>query len=557
MRGRGRLVAATALGVVALGAGVASAVTGQLAYVSCVATTGANGCAVAGIPAFDEAGYVAVSPDGKSVYLAAPGDDAVSHFTRNRATGELAFRSCFSDTGAEGCSVPGDAALNSPREIAVSADNRSVYVAASQDSSITHFIRDPADGSLEYQGCFADTAASGCTVPADAALQGATGVAVAEDDNSVYVTSPGDDSISRFTRGENGSLSYEECFADTAAAGCTVPVNSALDGAFGVAVSPDNASVYVAANVSDSLMRFSRDPTDGDIEYQSCFADTGADGCTVPANAVLNEAFDVAVSPNSRSVYLIAEADDSLSTFTRDPSNGGLTYEGCFAHTSAAGCATPGDVVLDDVVGVTVSPDGESVYTTATIPDAVAHFSRGSSGDLSYQGCLADADAGGCAVPSDPALSGPISSPAASPDTRSLYVAAASDSALLHLRRELPPCAGQGATVIGTDASETLTGTDGPDVFDAGGGNDLIRGLEGNDLVCGGRGSDRVVGGPGNDTLLGQAGADRLKGGPGRDRLRGGAGRDRLIGGAGRDLLRGGPGRDLLRGGPGRDRQTQ
>ncbi|HEY7267015.1 MAG TPA: PQQ-dependent sugar dehydrogenase [Solirubrobacterales bacterium] len=107
-------------------------------------------------------------------------------------------------------------------------------------------------------------------------------------------------------------------------------------------------------------------------------------------------------------------------------------------------------------------------------------------------------------------------------------------------------CAGEAATLSGTEGADRLTGTAGRDVIAGLGGNDTIRGLAGNDVICGGEGRDTLNGGRGRDRLYGEGGRDRLKGGPGRDVLKGGSGRDRLRGGPGRDRLRGGKGRDKL-----------
>ena len=108
-----------------------------------------------------------------------------------------------------------------------------------------------------------------------------------------------------------------------------------------------------------------------------------------------------------------------------------------------------------------------------------------------------------------------------------------------------PECRGLEATIVGTDAGETITGTDEVDVIVAGAGDDRVRSLTGNDVVCGGAGRDRISGGSGFDKLQGEAGNDRLNGGTGRDKLFGQAGKDRLKGAGGRDTCRGGGSSDV------------
>lgn len=115
-------------------------------------------------------------------------------------------------------------------------------------------------------------------------------------------------------------------------------------------------------------------------------------------------------------------------------------------------------------------------------------------------------------------------------------------------------CQGIKATIVGTEAGDTLKGTAGRDIIAGLGGNDIIDGGGGKDLICGGAGPDTLRGGAGNDKLFGAAGNDILNGGDGSDDLDGGAGNDTLKGGGGADDLFGGPGNDQLFGGPGTDR---
>ncbi|WP_183094631.1 proprotein convertase P-domain-containing protein [Nocardioides stalactiti] len=73
-----------------------------------------------------------------------------------------------------------------------------------------------------------------------------------------------------------------------------------------------------------------------------------------------------------------------------------------------------------------------------------------------------------------------------------------------------PPCDGKPATIVGSEAGETITGTAGDDVIVARGGNDVINA---------GAGDDRICAGPGDDTTRDQLGADRVFGESGDDTL--------------------------------------
>jgi Tol biopolymer transport system component len=102
-------------------------------------------------------------------------------------------------------------------------------------------------------------------------------------------------------------------------------------------------------------------------------------------------------------------------------------------------------------------------------------------------------------------------------------------------------CHGRVATIVGTDASESLLGGPGIDIIAAIGGADVISGVDGDDVICG----------DAKDTLNGGNGKDLLDGGPGKDKLNGGPGKDKLIGGKGNDKLNGSTGKDTCIGGKG------
>jgi Ca2+-binding RTX toxin-like protein len=110
-------------------------------------------------------------------------------------------------------------------------------------------------------------------------------------------------------------------------------------------------------------------------------------------------------------------------------------------------------------------------------------------------------------------------------------------------------CAGEVATIVGTNGDDTLVGTTGRDVIQALDGDDAVLGLGGNDVICGGEDDDELSGGSGRDRLFGDLDDDSLSGGGGRDELDGGNGADDLAGGRGDDTIAGGRGQDELVGG--------
>jgi CSLREA domain-containing protein len=92
---------------------------------------------------------VLVSPDGKNVYVAGQASDTVLTFTRNPETGRLKYLAHATDE------VGGATALNGATELAISPDGRFVYVAGQSDDAVQIFARNPADGYLTPAGSLA------------------------------------------------------------------------------------------------------------------------------------------------------------------------------------------------------------------------------------------------------------------------------------------------------------------------------------------------------------------------------------------------------------------
>lgn len=110
-----------------------------------------------------------------------------------------------------------------------------------------------------------------------------------------------------------------------------------------------------------------------------------------------------------------------------------------------------------------------------------------------------------------------------------------------------------GASIVGTEAAETLLGTPGRDTIEARGGDDTVLGRESNDAIDGGAGDDTIYAGAGRDVVHGGAGNDIIFGGDGHDTLFGGDGNDSIFGGDGNDVVFGENGDDIVDPGTGAD----
>jgi DNA-binding beta-propeller fold protein YncE len=137
-----------------------------------------------------------------------------------------------------------------------------------------------------------------------------------------------------------------------------------LDTAAGLALSPDNAHLYVASTLDNAVAVFQRNRTTGELDWVEAEFDGvgGVDG--------LFEAHGVAVSPDGSHVYVAGAGENAVAVFDRDRATGELDFAGAVFD------GVGGVSGLDGVIGLAFSPDGSHLYTTAFADDAVAVFDR-------------------------------------------------------------------------------------------------------------------------------------------------------------------------------------
>jgi DNA-binding beta-propeller fold protein YncE len=281
---------------------------------------------------------IAVSPDGKSAYVANSFDGA----------GDNDGTISQYDIAADGSLTPKDPATvpagDGPLWIAVSPDGAHAYVVNFADDNVSQYSIDGTTGEL--------TAKTPATVNAGDVPQG---IAVSPNGQYVYVantTSPTiAGTISQYNVGADGSLS----------AMSTATVAAGFDPQK-IVVSPDGDSAYATDSSLSQVLQYDISGTTGALSAKDPAAASTGPG-SFP--------FGITVSPNGTSVYNANAAVDTVAQFSADGTTGELSSK--TPATAPAG---------DNPIGIAVSPDGQSVYVTNAEDQDISQYDVGADGTL-------------------------------------------------------------------------------------------------------------------------------------------------------------------------------
>lgn len=187
-------------------------------------------------------------------------------------------------------------------------------------------------------------------------LDAAHGVMISPDGNYVYVTAGGnDDAVTVFSRdAQTGKLTFIESIRDNATGS-----GGRLNGASGIAMSPDGTSVYIASIDEDAISVFSRNPQNGKLTFVEAIVNS----------TDLDAVSGIAVSSDGSFVYAAAGGNsDAITVFSRNSSDGKLTLIESLKND------TNGITNFDGASRLVLSPDSNHVYVTATNSNAIAVF---------------------------------------------------------------------------------------------------------------------------------------------------------------------------------------
>jgi DNA-binding beta-propeller fold protein YncE len=220
-----------------------------------------------------------------------------------------------------------------------------------------------------------------------------------------------------------GTLSFLGCIGQVGIGECAAlppGFGDAVEEPKGLAVSPDGANVYAADDDASTIDVFSRNPVTGALTLTSCVGQHTGCATTTQAKAV-ERPFAVAVSPDGMNVYAVSVASNTVDEFSRNASNGELTYAGCIGQLTGCVPTTPADAI-DGPASIAISADGTSAYVASeNAGGAVDELQRNTSnGTLKFEGCIG---AGGCApTAGQPEALRLAFAVAISPDGKNVYV---------------------------------------------------------------------------------------------------------------------------------------
>jgi DNA-binding beta-propeller fold protein YncE len=417
--------------------------TGRLAQPrgedGCIHARGTNRCARGRAVKSPE--DIAISPDGRHVYVASYGSHAIASFSRDRRDGDLeqlsGRRGCVILRRSRTCSTA--RAIARPVSLAISPDGANVYVAATGSDALAVFARNRRTGALRQlpgaSGCLSQRPGGGCRV--GRALNEPTSVAVSPDGAHVYVAGRRFPSgVAVLARASDGTITQAAdpsgCVSLGGGSGCRIA--RGISAPEEVAVSPDSRFVLVAGMRSNAVATLQQGP-DGLSQAEGeagCIARVVAEGCA-PGHT-LRGPVDLAITAGGRDVYVASSIADGIAILNRDPATGVLSQPpgraGCISQDGGGGRCTRGRA-LDEVWGVALSPDGRNVYAVSAKVNMLAAIARNrSSGRLGQlrgrYGCFIRGGGFGC--PEGRGLTVAVAV-TVSPDGRNVY--AVSEDAFL------------------------------------------------------------------------------------------------------------------------------
>ncbi len=385
----------------------------------CLDDAALQGCANITAP-MTNVGEPAMSPNGRFLYVPGRDSDSINVFERDTNTGALTERACIRSStagAAAGCSTIVASPLEDAQGAVVSPDGKSLYVVGgaaggSAPDGIASFSLG-TDGLPVFDGCFTSAASTGCLTTTG--LNNPFTVAVSPDNRSVYVASYGSDAIAVFQRNtttgtlnQAGLTTAERCIKRVSdAEGCTV-VQQLGSQPRDIEVTPDGKAVIVGSvgcvtvQACYALVALDRATSTGVLSAQpgaqGCVSYFGASAPCQPGGLFFAPN-QVAITNDGTQLMLAMRTSSYnwVTTVDRDPVSNDLTARDagpsdCTENPGSPSQCTVESKALAGVHDIALSPDNQYVYTSGYESQRIGIFDRQSNGRLGLRpgdfGCL-------------------------------------------------------------------------------------------------------------------------------------------------------------------------
>ena len=363
------MVASAAYGIT-----TATGVSGQPDFKSCISDTGADGCA----DVVEMAGPtgMALADDESRVFVVSPSDDAVAVFQRDRSTGALQQLKMGSNNNQGGCTnETGTLGCLDGYGLVGAHDVVSVggnaYIAATGTNSVATLTKDAQSGRWKELPRNGASQVFCMSTPAGDGCDPAVGLAGANSITAVgsYVYVGANGTIAAFHRGTKGALRQLSGVDACVGTGCASGTITGL--VLDMVVSRDGKTVY--AVTSSAILVFSRNRVTGALTQQQSL---------IPSNVSGLNGVSVDQQGTPTSVY-VTGTNNAVGVFARDRSNGTLTQlggaDGCVNASGSGGCtAAPKMASIGPLKRLVVYKTNRYVYVAGD--DGVLVLSRIKSG---------------------------------------------------------------------------------------------------------------------------------------------------------------------------------
>ncbi len=289
------------------------------------------------------AAAVVASPDGRHLYHVARDGNALTVFTRDEGSGDLALveeHPYWAQGARDG-------------DVAISPDGRHVYAAMPAGNLVRSYVRDEVTGELSVVQEIFDGD------PGVSRLREVRSVVVSPDGQHVYVASPVEDAMTVFRRdASTGMLTV----VDTLQSGS--PGGEWLTDMLSPVISPDGRQIYIDCYKKNSLAVFDRDPVTGHLMFAQVVRD-GVDGVDG-----LHGVGSLAVSPDGTLVIAASIREDELTVLARDTETGSLHVQQVLREQ------VPGADRFGGRHALAASPDNRHIYAATYSPGTLVVFGK-------------------------------------------------------------------------------------------------------------------------------------------------------------------------------------